>query len=144
VGEAELVEQGVDPRRAASFAPREAERDVGPDVEVGEQRVVLGDVPDASSLDGDVDPGVGVEPHVAVDLEAAALRACQPREAAQRERLSAPGRAEQHDHAVGLEVHPQREARHPGVERGADHAGPPRSADATTTTAADNAVSTIT
>ena len=76
----EAFEELVDPLAAA-------ERDVAPDIQVREERVLLEDEADGPSLRRQVDSGLRVEPPIAAERDAPSLRRQQPCDRAQHARL---------------------------------------------------------
>ena len=92
--------------RAVTFAAGQTEGDVRGDVEVGEERTLLGDEPDLAALRGDDVGAVGDE--LAVDRHGACVRCEEAGDEPQQRGLAAAGRPEHgHDRSVlDVEVEP--------------------------------------
>ena len=80
-----------------------AERDVRAHAQMGEERVVLEDEPDAAPVGREREPERGVEPRLAVECHASALRLCEARDDAQHRRFPRAGRPDERDGARDLE-----------------------------------------
>jgi hypothetical protein len=79
---------------------------------VREEREVLEDVAGAARADGEVEAARRVEERLAVDADEARVRAFQPGDGFERERLARARRAEEDgDARLGREVDVEREAR---------------------------------
>ncbi len=103
-GQAETLEHL--PRSLATLlpgTPLEAEGDILLDGQVGEKRVALKDVPEASVLRPEIHPGGAVEEDPVVERDAPLVRAHEARQALERQRLAgAVGTEEGHDLVAGL------------------------------------------
>ena len=105
--EADQLQQLLDPA-AAALGARQAEADVGGDVEVGEERPLLGDEADRPPLGGEV--GARVAEHPLAEADRAAVGVLEAAEQPQQRRLAAAGGAEDRGQAAGrhLEVEARR------------------------------------
>ncbi len=101
--EADQLQQLLDPA-AAALGARQAEADVGGDVEVGEEGALLGYEADRATLGGEV--GLGIAEHALAEPDRAAVGVLEAAEQAQQRRLAAARGPENRGEAAGgdLEV----------------------------------------
>jgi hypothetical protein len=105
--DAQPLEERQGPGRA--FASRQVRERVGDVVghrHMREQRVALEEHSAASRLGRHLDPALGVEPDLAVDLDPTACRAHEAGDDAEDRRLPGPGRADHRDRAAVRNLEP--------------------------------------